>query len=791
MSNDVSVFGAKSQLAKLLATEDIQVQHQAGIVTAHFDLKNRTLALPIWKGISNHLYDMLVVHEVGHALFTPADEFVNAATTLAKEFYAAPSINHVHSVKQFLNIIEDARIDRLQKKKYPGSKIDYSIGYAELADRDFFRIGEKDINTFTFIDRANLYFKGFNTRHKFLFTPEEAAFIDRMERTVTFKDVVDLTREIYKSEKDKGGSKMSDQEADELAQELMDQLLQEAADMLDEFEQGEAQEGQAGEPSDKEGSKGKSGKGKQSDDGTEAEEGEGEGNAEGEGEGSEDDEGEESEGKSGSKSDDKKSDENPKSKTEKRQVNRAPTMGQSGDVSDQSDTFVPTAETYEAMVQNSTSLVDKTGGRVLTIDLPTQWDHKLIVDDYPKVMKDFVQSYGQSGTPADQFARVRAAFHEWKAGEAKTIAFMVNEFEMKKAADREAKLRIAKTGVINTNKLHAYKYSEDIFRTNTILPNGKNHGFFMLMDWSGSMETDLLETVKQLLILTMFCKRVQIPFEVYTFRSPTQYDNLNGRNQFQIADSAKSSYFAFGGFKLRCVLSSRMKATQLTEMMENMYICGSHYRSSYDPLNGTPLNQAILASEKLIKDFIRANKLQVATTIIMTDGGSDGAHVTYSQDWYLNGNNSSNIRTSLIRDKATRRSYALKGLYGAEVTETLIHIVKEKTGCNMVGFFLYGGRFSNLQYVIGDKSMSDEASNFFKKNGYYPHISNGYDEYYIIRPNNNDASTRNLKWEHVSSTSKTQIRKAFDVIATKNKANKVLLKRFIDLVSKNLSVAGA
>ena len=62
---------AKSQLAKLLATENITVQHKPDAKTAWFDVKNRVLSLPVWREMSNDLYDLLVVHEVGHALDTP------------------------------------------------------------------------------------------------------------------------------------------------------------------------------------------------------------------------------------------------------------------------------------------------------------------------------------------------------------------------------------------------------------------------------------------------------------------------------------------------------------------------------------------------------------------------------------------------------------------------------------------------------------------------------------------------------------------------------------------------
>ena len=39
----------------------------------------------------------------------------------------------------------------------------------------------------------------------------------------------------------------------------------------------------------------------------------------------------------------------------------------------------------------------------------------------------------------------------------------------------------------------------------------------MLVDWSGSMSDHILETVKQILVLVQFCRKVNIPFEVVTF----------------------------------------------------------------------------------------------------------------------------------------------------------------------------------------------------------------------------------------------------------------------------------
>ena len=65
----------KSQLAKLLATEDLVVEHKK-VHTACFNVHTRVLTLPMWEKASNTVYDLLVGHEVGHALFTPDENWL-------------------------------------------------------------------------------------------------------------------------------------------------------------------------------------------------------------------------------------------------------------------------------------------------------------------------------------------------------------------------------------------------------------------------------------------------------------------------------------------------------------------------------------------------------------------------------------------------------------------------------------------------------------------------------------------------------------------------------------------
>ena len=58
----------------------------------------------------------------------------------------------------------------------------------------------------------------------------------------------------------------------------------------------------------------------------------------------------------------------------------------------------------------------------------------------------------------------------------KTVMYLVKEFEMKKSAQAYKRASQDKTGIIDPLKLPQYKYSEDIFKKLTIIPDGKNHG---------------------------------------------------------------------------------------------------------------------------------------------------------------------------------------------------------------------------------------------------------------------------------------------------------------------------
>ena len=166
-------FEIKDQLAKLLATEDLVVEHKK-VLTASFNVSTRVLVLPMWEKASNNVYDMLVGHEVGDALFTPNVDIAS---------FKAPS--------SYINVIEDARIEKLIKRKFPGLCKSFFRGYWELHEQDFFEVQGLDSDEITLIDRINLFFKGNSSID---FDSDEQVYVNRAAVTKTFQDVLELAR---------------------------------------------------------------------------------------------------------------------------------------------------------------------------------------------------------------------------------------------------------------------------------------------------------------------------------------------------------------------------------------------------------------------------------------------------------------------------------------------------------------------------------------------------------------------------------------------------------------------
>lgn len=188
-----ALLESKNRLCRMLAMENLNIVHKAGARTASINLASRTVTLPVWKDehgndMPSEVLDILISHEgYGHAVNTP------------KEGWHSELDGNSRGFKSYLNIVEDARIEKLVKRKYPGIRRSYFIGYKWIMDKGIFgdnlyeRVND---GTLSLIDRLNLHAK-VGDQMGVKFTEKENVWVDRLMNTETWKDVVVLSKELF------------------------------------------------------------------------------------------------------------------------------------------------------------------------------------------------------------------------------------------------------------------------------------------------------------------------------------------------------------------------------------------------------------------------------------------------------------------------------------------------------------------------------------------------------------------------------------------------------------------
>jgi len=178
----------KSLLAKLMASENINVEYRENASTAAFDTEGRTLIMPVLKDMTENATDLFLGHEVGHALYTPQGAI--------KEIVKKGNL-----FKGLVNIVEDARIEKMIQGKFPGLKKSFYNGYGDLMKSGFFDLEGKDVNEANFVDRINIHFK-IGTRAGVKFSDEEMTYVDRIANQKNFDETLKISEELFDYIKD-------------------------------------------------------------------------------------------------------------------------------------------------------------------------------------------------------------------------------------------------------------------------------------------------------------------------------------------------------------------------------------------------------------------------------------------------------------------------------------------------------------------------------------------------------------------------------------------------------------
>tara|TARA_Y100001963_G_scaffold159831_1_gene265548 strand:- start:1403 stop:3754 length:2352 start_codon:yes stop_codon:yes gene_type:complete len=771
---------SKDTLARLLASENITVQHQP-VPTAAFDVASRTLILPIWKDMSNDLYDMLVMHEVGHALYTPAGE-----EALMSAINSIDSKNPA-KVKQYLNICEDPRIERLIKKKFPGGRGQFARAYSDLWNRNFFGCIESDIKNKGFGDRANLHFKiGFLLAEGTIpFTAEEQAIIDSIEAATTWDDMVDCARRMYDLVP-KDGTPEPMPEAGE---------GDDSDSSLPEDQDGEASsDADAGMPGDSD------------EDGDDQDSGSGAGESDESGEDSgmsmadDTDDGESAESMTG----EAPADNQPGGEDEAGELPAGNGGVEAGTTPPAED--ITTNDAFDKALEQCADLSQRPA---VYATMPKTLNHDNVIIDYKEVNRGFMNTVDWNQPEVARRAK------EFMNSTKPTVNTMVKQFEALMAADVDRRTAIGRSGVIDPNRLHAYTITEDIFLRRETISEGKNHGIVMFMDWSGSMQDVLGDVVKQVINLCLFCQKVNIPFEVYSFTSNLWYgDASSDEERAEVMNAASNSCepgdinISKSGwsrsFQLHNWLSGRMNSREFNAAVTNlMAFTIDRWQDSgivnrlpreFD-LGSTPLNEALLAAQYIVRDFQKANNLQIVNTVILTDGEASGRPQSIMQEDGTFEEADYGHRLH-ITSRKTKKSYDMSD----RATDELINMLRDETGANVIGMFLASGTKSRLRREVehqisrafyGDDNMDWTAlenltekalAELKKENGTVaPHKA--YDEYYILKGNQKVIDGNRLD-ELDSNASITKVRNAFIKSGNDKTSSRTILTRLAGVVAR-------
>ena len=712
----------KSQLAKLLATEDLVVEHKK-VETAQFNVHTRVLTLPMWEKASNTVYDLLVGHEVGHALYTPDEDWT-------KQVKVPP---------QFVNIVEDARIEKLMKRRYAGLAKTFFNGYKELAEQDFFQIEDEEVDEMNLADRANLFFKIGNFADILIESGEETEIINLIADSESFADVLVASEALYKYCKQRKQEETKINLDSHEGQQSGGNSP--ASDFLDQ------PEGENDQP-EMEGGEGKS------------------------------------------------SDEIGEQKSEELGKEQEVKGEQGGETSE------PEVKTVSNLEEALKDLVNKDGWENIYVEIPKLNVKQIIVSntEVHNRCKESWESYLKHNEydPGEIFGEADKDFREFKRSAQKEVNYLVKEFECRKAADSYARASTARTGVLDCSKLHTYKYNEDLFRKVTTLANGKNHGLVFVLDWSGSMSRVMLDTVKQLFNLIWFCKKVNIPFEVYAFTNDypiIKYDENNKPIMPELLYKKKDGLIQVQEyFSLMNILTSRTNGKTLEDQILNLYRIARSFSDQYYTrytvpvgwsLSGTPLNESLIALHEILPAFQKDNKLQKVQCVILTDG--EAAPLKYHKEFnrrdgdYLGVNS---IGTNgFLRDRKTGNTYSLNvEWYG--FTDVLLRNLRDKfPSFNFIGMRILESRDAGSfirRYTGWINPEYDKIMNTWKKEKTFSIKDSGYHTYFGLSAS---ALANDAEFEVAEDATKSQIKTAFVKSLKSKKMNKKVLGEFMELVA--------
>ena len=758
----VAVANRESQtvLAKLLAKENIQVAI-GNYKTAFFDVKNRVLGLPTWNTDNKSVSDLLIGHEVGHALYTPSD----AVTRFKEKFPTLPF--------DIGNIVEDVRIERLVRDTYPGLVLSFKNGYRHFIEKDFFKISGVDISTLGFADRLNLRAK-IGALVDVPLNEKETEIYKRCLAADTYDEVLQICADIAEMVKgEKPQTQQSHQPQDS-----------------EEFETGEDPEidPMSGENSSSPDSRRK----------------EGDNDNDGSSEESLDDSDEQQSDQS-----DSRDGQNPMSSSKPLDADNNTSDSQGSGNEGGHSSFVQElqSKTMREVEKNLQDMQVRETTHVMC-NKPYVQDMMSSIIPVKEIMTARRHDEHRYSTIMTH-ERVVQDWTEFAASTKKHVAILVKEFERRKAAYQYSRATRSTTGALDVNRLHSYRFEDQIFKSVTRLADAKNHGMVFFIDYSGSMRDTIGRVIVQALQLVTFCKAVGIPFEVYGFTS--RYHNpsesqcpLPGYNldfSDTIIFQLLHSRMARSEFETAC---RELKAQTI---YRDSYGRGDlAFNSKYEVMNGTPLNEVIIIAHEIVRRFRDNYKVQKMNTIFLTDGdscppryrknevGEEYEHA-HPRPW-----NTTKVLPLYGKNIEMSMNHSVRSLY-----RDLVMSLKRTCDTTVIGFFVanYKSDYKNncitaLRSRKRDLSWSDAVIEFNalqkiakKEKCLAIQGGFGYDAYFVFDSKNgldiNDDGEEfvsdGFSKDVTDNSSQNKIAKDFAKFNTEKRVSRVFLNKFAEFIA--------
>jgi len=749
---------SKSMLARLMASENLTVEHRSQAKTAKFDLKNRRLICPLWKDMSGDLYDLLMGHEISHALNTPLEGWHDSIVYAGGEVKASKQSQK--SFRHFLNVIEDARIEKLVKRLYPGLRGPMARGYKDLMARDFFGLhGRSNFNELYLIDKLNLSAKVGSLLH-IRFNTKEQPFYDAMQALETWEEVVDLTKKLYAYSKaeqktgeelfactgEEGKKKKAEEERKKQEEERKKQEEERKRQEKEEGDQEQAQNDEEGE------TEGEEDEDRDSEGEGFADEDEFEPESETDKNDDSDEDSEESDDDDDSDEDSEESDdskeetggeseESDEAGEESDEEGAASSGGQEEGTGDsEKNEFIPEASTDENFRNHEQDLVEQKEVRSLYLTIPTP-NLKDCVTPAAIVNRGLTEYY------SGQRAKGQALLTAFRKKNDDYIGLLAKEFEMKKAAKSYKHLRQAESGDIDITKLASYRTEDNISKKLMIVHKGKSHGLVLLLDRSSSMEPSIIGATEQILILALFCRKVNIPFVAYSFM-----DNDHAANKYDFDDrvttlkpfSQNDEEFATSEIAFREMVNSSMQPFEFNQSLMNQlqladglgnrrrvvsgrdrFRRGGYYTFNtanypdHEKMGSTPLNEALVILRDMIRQFKMKHHLDIVNAVIVHDGESnmnyafheDGriaSAMRYERSAFIKAEQNFDTQEDrvTIQDKKEQLSFVCPHTRGGLQTALQVWI-QTTTGCGLFGFYVLSDKTEDVQDGLGKMYVNE------------------------------------------------------------------------------------